>query len=135
MVDDEFIVRVLEGMGFGTFVAERGTPYRSCDIFDEVSASFKSNWSLGCFIPSFLWYIGIHILYIVKWSWLFLGGIDVLYLYRPPTSINPPPITFKSCNSRLVCYETIKVATKLLCMSFMKNLLPVNTDLNNPISK
>ncbi|XP_078332157.1 myotubularin-related protein 13-like isoform X3 [Crassostrea virginica] len=39
MVDDEFIVRVLEGMGFGTFVAERGTPYRSCDIFDEVYAN------------------------------------------------------------------------------------------------
>ena len=39
MVDAEFVVRVLEGMGFGTFVAERGNPYRACDIFDEVSAS------------------------------------------------------------------------------------------------
>lgn len=38
-MDDEFIVRVLEGMGFGTFVAERGNPYRACDIFDEVSTS------------------------------------------------------------------------------------------------
>eukprot|EP00105_Crassostrea_gigas_P044502 XP_019928650.1 PREDICTED: myotubularin-related protein 13 isoform X4 [Crassostrea gigas] len=39
MVDAEFVVRVLEGMGFGTFVAERGNPYRACDIFDEVYAN------------------------------------------------------------------------------------------------
>lgn len=59
------------------------------------------------------------------------------WLYRPFIIINspPPPITFKSCNNKLVCYETIKVATKLPCMSFMKNLLPVNTDPNDPISK
>ena len=67
----------------------------------------------------------------------FLGGIDFFYLYKPPIPINltPPPLTFKSCNDKLVCYETIKVTTKLPCMSFMKNVLPVNTDPNNPIYK
>jgi len=37
LVDDEFTVRVLDSMSFSTFVAERGAPYRVCDIFDEVS--------------------------------------------------------------------------------------------------
>ena len=39
MVEDEFTLRVLEGMGFNSFVSERGPPYRVCDIFDEVRAS------------------------------------------------------------------------------------------------
>ncbi|KAL8615600.1 hypothetical protein ACOMHN_026590 [Nucella lapillus] len=39
MVEDQFVIRVLEGMGFSAFVAERGPPYRVCDIFDEVYAS------------------------------------------------------------------------------------------------
>lgn len=38
MVEDTFALRVLEGMGFSAFVAERGPPYRVCDIFDEVMA-------------------------------------------------------------------------------------------------
>lgn len=40
MVEDEFLGKVLDGMAFGTFVAERGPPYRVCDIFDEVSVMF-----------------------------------------------------------------------------------------------
>lgn len=36
MVEDDFLVRMLDGMGFSAFVAERGPPYRVCDIFDEV---------------------------------------------------------------------------------------------------
>ena len=36
MVEDDFTLRVLEGMGFNSFVSERGPPYRVCDIFDEV---------------------------------------------------------------------------------------------------
>jgi len=36
LVDDEFTARVLDSMSFNTFVAERGPPYRVCDIFDEV---------------------------------------------------------------------------------------------------
>jgi len=36
LVDDEFTTRVLDSMSFSTFVAERGPPYRVCDIFDEV---------------------------------------------------------------------------------------------------
>ncbi|XP_041365406.1 myotubularin-related protein 13-like [Gigantopelta aegis] len=39
MVDDDFVVRALDGMGFNAFVAERGPPYRVCDIFDEVYAT------------------------------------------------------------------------------------------------
>ena len=38
MVEDTFVLLVLEGMGFGAFVAERGPPYRVCDIFDEVTS-------------------------------------------------------------------------------------------------
>ncbi|XP_021368098.1 myotubularin-related protein 13-like [Mizuhopecten yessoensis] len=38
MVEDDFLVRVLDAMAFGGFVAERGPPYRVCDIFDEVYA-------------------------------------------------------------------------------------------------
>jgi len=38
LVDDEFTTRVLDSMSFSTFVAERGPPYRVCDIFDEVSS-------------------------------------------------------------------------------------------------
>ncbi|BFZ05320.1 hypothetical protein BsWGS_08359 [Bradybaena similaris] len=41
MVEDEFLGKVLDGMAFGTFVAERGPPYRVCDIFDEVSATIQ----------------------------------------------------------------------------------------------
>jgi len=36
LVDDDFTTRVLDSMSFSTFVAERGPPYRVCDIFDEV---------------------------------------------------------------------------------------------------
>ncbi|XP_052823707.1 myotubularin-related protein 13 isoform X6 [Octopus bimaculoides] len=41
MVDDEFACRVLDCMSFSTFVAERGPPYRVCDIFDEVYATMQ----------------------------------------------------------------------------------------------
>ena len=36
MVEEDFVVKVLGGMSFNTFVSERGPPYRVCDIFDEV---------------------------------------------------------------------------------------------------
>lgn len=36
LVEDDFILKVLDGMSFNTFVSERGPPYRVCDIFDEV---------------------------------------------------------------------------------------------------
>ncbi|KAL5006472.1 hypothetical protein ScPMuIL_015278 [Solemya velum] len=41
MVEDDFVVRVLDGMGFNSFVAERGPPFRVCDIFDEVYATMQ----------------------------------------------------------------------------------------------
>lgn len=37
MVEDDFILKVLDGMSFNAFVSERGPPYRVCDIFDEVN--------------------------------------------------------------------------------------------------
>ena len=40
MVEDDFTLRVFEGMGFNSFVSERGPPYRVCDIFDEVTYLF-----------------------------------------------------------------------------------------------
>ena len=42
-MEEDFTLRVLEGMGFNSFVSERGPSYRVCDIFDEVS---RSDYSL-----------------------------------------------------------------------------------------
>lgn len=39
MTEETFMIRVLDCMFFNTFVAERGPPYRVCDIFDELYAS------------------------------------------------------------------------------------------------
>ncbi|KAK3103033.1 hypothetical protein FSP39_015926, partial [Pinctada imbricata] len=46
MVEDDFLVRVLDSMGFSAFVSERGTPYRVCDVFDEVYASMQDQLKL-----------------------------------------------------------------------------------------
>jgi hypothetical protein len=37
-VNDEFMLRVLDSMSFHKFTEERGPPFRSCDIFDDVYA-------------------------------------------------------------------------------------------------
>ncbi|XP_064634624.1 myotubularin-related protein 13-like isoform X5 [Lineus longissimus] len=39
MIEDDFLTKVLESTAFSAFVAERGPPYRICDIFDEVYAT------------------------------------------------------------------------------------------------
>ena len=39
--ENDFLVRVLDCMAFGGFVAERGPPYRVCDIFDEIYANIQ----------------------------------------------------------------------------------------------
>ena len=36
LMEDDFLMKVLEGMAFAGFVSERGVPYRSTDLFDEV---------------------------------------------------------------------------------------------------
>lgn len=38
LVEDDFLMKVLEGMAFAGFVSERGVPYRPTDLFDEVWA-------------------------------------------------------------------------------------------------
>jgi hypothetical protein len=38
LVNDEFMLRVLDSMSFHKFTEERGPPFRSCDIFDDVYA-------------------------------------------------------------------------------------------------
>ena len=38
-MDDEFANKVLDSMSFGTFVAERGSPHRACDVFDQVTCA------------------------------------------------------------------------------------------------
>lgn len=35
--EDDFLVKVLDGMAFAGFVSERGPPYRATDLFDDVS--------------------------------------------------------------------------------------------------
>ena len=42
LVKDEFLLRVLDSMSFHKFIEERGPPFRSCDIFDEVRIEFES---------------------------------------------------------------------------------------------
>jgi len=48
MVDDDFLTKVLDSMSFMSFVADRGPPYRVCDIFDEVCYCLL----MQVFIPS-----------------------------------------------------------------------------------
>jgi myotubularin-related protein 5/13 len=38
LVNDEFLLRVLDSMSFHKFIEERGPPFRTCDIFDDVYA-------------------------------------------------------------------------------------------------
>ncbi|XP_077908416.1 myotubularin-related protein 5 isoform X5 [Ictidomys tridecemlineatus] len=38
LVEDDFLLKVLEGMAFAGFVSERGVPYRPTDLFDELVA-------------------------------------------------------------------------------------------------
>lgn len=35
--EDDFLMKVLDGMAFAGFVSERGPPYRPTDLFDDVS--------------------------------------------------------------------------------------------------
>nr|XP_014348815.1 PREDICTED: myotubularin-related protein 5 [Latimeria chalumnae] len=37
--DDDFLTKVLDGMAFAGFVTERGAPYRTIDMFDELVAN------------------------------------------------------------------------------------------------
>lgn len=36
LIENDFLTKILNGMAFAGFVSERGPPYRSCDLFDEV---------------------------------------------------------------------------------------------------
>ncbi|XP_064423329.1 myotubularin-related protein 13 isoform X2 [Latimeria chalumnae] len=38
LIENDFLTKVLDGMAFAGFVSERGPPYRSCDLFDELVA-------------------------------------------------------------------------------------------------
>uniref|UniRef100_F6YJ40 SET binding factor 2 n=1 Tax=Monodelphis domestica TaxID=13616 RepID=F6YJ40_MONDO len=38
LVENDFLTKVLNGMAFAGFVSDRGPPYRSCDLFDELVA-------------------------------------------------------------------------------------------------
>ncbi|XP_077902625.1 myotubularin-related protein 13 isoform X7 [Ictidomys tridecemlineatus] len=38
LVENDFLTKVLNGMAFAGFVSERGPPFRSCDLFDELVA-------------------------------------------------------------------------------------------------
>uniref|UniRef100_A0A671SK46 Myotubularin-related protein 5-like n=1 Tax=Sinocyclocheilus anshuiensis TaxID=1608454 RepID=A0A671SK46_9TELE len=37
LAEDDFLMKVLDGMAFAGFVSERGHPYRATDLFDDVS--------------------------------------------------------------------------------------------------
>ncbi|XP_078275779.1 myotubularin-related protein 5 isoform X2 [Rhinoraja longicauda] len=39
LLDDDLLIKVLDGMAFAGFVSERGSPYRACDLFDELVAN------------------------------------------------------------------------------------------------
>ncbi|XP_048342698.1 myotubularin-related protein 13 isoform X3 [Sphaerodactylus townsendi] len=38
LIENDFLTKVLHGMAFAGFVSDRGPPYRSCDLFDELVA-------------------------------------------------------------------------------------------------
>ncbi|XP_059831862.1 myotubularin-related protein 13 isoform X1 [Hypanus sabinus] len=38
LIENDFLTKVLDGMAFAGFVSERGPPYRSCDLFDDLVA-------------------------------------------------------------------------------------------------
>ncbi|XP_077177902.1 myotubularin-related protein 13 isoform X6 [Paroedura picta] len=38
LIENDFLTKVLNGMAFAGFVSDRGPPYRSCDLFDELVA-------------------------------------------------------------------------------------------------
>ncbi|CAM5149851.1 unnamed protein product [Natator depressus] len=38
LIENNFLTKILSGMAFAGFVSERGPPYRSCDLFDELVA-------------------------------------------------------------------------------------------------
>lgn len=54
LTEDDFLMKVLDGMAFAGFVSERGPPYRATDLFDDVSLSARCAL-LHCF----------------GWCWLF----------------------------------------------------------------
>lgn len=41
LAEDDFLMKVLDGMAFAGFVSERGPPYRATDLFDDVSHGSK----------------------------------------------------------------------------------------------
>uniref|UniRef100_A0A8C9MWT7 SET binding factor 2 n=1 Tax=Serinus canaria TaxID=9135 RepID=A0A8C9MWT7_SERCA len=38
LIENDFLTKVLNGMAFAGFVSERGPPFRTCDLFDELVA-------------------------------------------------------------------------------------------------
>uniref|UniRef100_A0A8C3VGN4 SET binding factor 2 n=1 Tax=Catharus ustulatus TaxID=91951 RepID=A0A8C3VGN4_CATUS len=38
LIENDFLTKVLNGMAFAGFVSERGPPFRTCDLFDEVKS-------------------------------------------------------------------------------------------------
>lgn len=56
LVEDDFLMKVLEGMAFAGFVSERGVPYRPTDLFDEVYgwAVLWVAWAFPCSPPAML---------------------------------------------------------------------------------
>ena len=43
MIGDEFFTKILDSIAFTSFVAQRGPPHRTCDLFDEVSINYENN--------------------------------------------------------------------------------------------
>nr|XP_020456937.1 myotubularin-related protein 5 isoform X2 [Monopterus albus] len=39
LAEDDFLMKVLDGMAFASFVSERGPPYRATDLFDDLVAN------------------------------------------------------------------------------------------------
>lgn len=53
LTEDDFLMKVLDGMAFARFVSERGPPYRATDLFDDVSLFLLCHIQLSFFL-SFL---------------------------------------------------------------------------------
>lgn len=64
LIENDFLAKVLDGMAFAGFVSERGPPYRTCDLFDEVFYH-NEGFYIVIFICYFQWIVYLLIKYIL----------------------------------------------------------------------
>jgi myotubularin-related protein 5/13 len=68
-MDSEFVIRLLDCMFFNQFISERGSPWRSCDIWDDLYNELPERLRLEAHDPKLaLTHIQVNIFRII-WSY------------------------------------------------------------------